>query len=29
MTFEEALKIKEVKMPNEYSNIRKIHVAQH
>jgi len=27
MTFEEALKIKEVKMPNEYSNIRKIQVA--
>ncbi|CAD8089256.1 unnamed protein product [Paramecium primaurelia] len=28
MTFEEALKIKEVRMPNQYSNIRKIHVAQ-
>lgn len=27
MTFEDALKIKEVLMPNTYSNIRKIEVA--
>ncbi|CAD8114371.1 unnamed protein product [Paramecium sonneborni] len=27
MTFEQALKIKQIQMPNQYSNIRKIHVA--
>jgi hypothetical protein len=27
LSFEEALKIKEVKMPNKYANVRKIHVS--